>query len=136
MTLNDGNKYLAFRYNENYSDESSADIGYIKYLNCFLNGRHKNLPTVKGVHYPQSSVKGTHSYPTLVVENLRPLKEVAKLEIPAVTQISMLFDIASSIASFEKDTEYQVSVFSNLIFVKENFDLIAARFCPLYYEEN
>ncbi len=132
----DDREYLALKYTKSFSDESTADVGYIKYLDVFLSGKYKNIPAVKGVYYHQSSEEETHHYPTIVVENLKSLEEAStKQEISTVTQISLLSDITCSVASFESDQRHQVSVFPDSVFVQDSVDPdsgLTARFCPLY----
>ena len=128
-------KYLALKYTQSFSDETTADIDYIKYLEILLSGKYKHLPAVKGVYYHQSSGEVLHHYPTIVVENLKSLEEISKQEVSPVTQISLLSDITSSIASFEIDQRHQVTVFPDSVFIQESVDLdsnLTARFCPLY----
>ncbi len=131
-TLNDA-EYLALKYNENISDETTADTGYITYLDRFCSGKYKNLPAVKGVYYHSE----TYHYPFTVVENLKSLKEMLSItqEVSQVTQISILSDITCSVASFESDQGHQVSVFPDSVFVQDSVDPdseLTACFCPLY----
>ena len=134
-TLEDG-EYLALKYTGGFSSEPNAIAGYIKYLNSFLSGKYKNLPAVKGLYSCQSSDEEAHCYPTIVVESLTTLKEAAsKQEVSPITQISLLSDITSSIASFESEQSVQISVFPDSVFVKKSEDPdspITARFCPIY----
>ena len=127
---------LAIKYTERFSDKSSADPGYMDYLDAFLSGKYKYLPDVKGVCYNQSSEDSQHCYPTLIVDKMMSLQKVASTqEMSQINQVSLLHDILSSVASFEHDQKYEVSVFPDSVFVQESSDQICditARFCPLY----
>lgn len=131
----DGEEYLAIKYCESFSDELSADVGYVQYLDNFCSGKYKNIPTVKGVHYSQSSSQTIHHYPTIVVENLKTLKDISsKVKVTSVDQISLLTDITTSVASFEIDQRNQVSVLLDSVLVKKGLEpgSFMACFCPLY----
>ena len=128
----EGERYLALKYTGSFSNESTADIAYIKYMDRFLSGKYKNLPAVKGVYYHQSSEEETHHYPTIVVESMTSLEEISSKEVSPVNQISLLYDISCSILSFESDQNYQVSVFPESVFVRHQESEITACFCPLY----
>lgn len=133
-----GSECLALRYTDNFSSEATADVGYIKYLDGFSSGKFKNLPDVKGICYGQSSKEGLHTYPMIVVDKLKSLKSVSvDQEVLPVTQTSILFDVCCSVASFEGNQSYQVSVLPDSVFIHDSFDSghkdnISACFCPLY----
>lgn len=132
----DGSECLAVSYTSCFSEELSADVGYIRYLDAFVSGKFENLPDLKGVYYYQKSSKQELHYPAVIVEKMKKLKDISSVskDISPLTQISVLHDIISSVASFE-NSKYEVSVFRDSLFVKERLDPdidITARFCPVY----
>ena len=131
----DGCKCIALKYTEGFSSESTADVGYIKYLDNIFSGQYKNIPTTKGVYYNSSKAK-TYQYPVLVLEKLKTLEEVSlQLKIPLISQISILLDISQSVSSFEGDLRYQVLVSLDSVFIHESLHAkldLRAKFCPLY----
>lgn len=134
--LNGTEECLALEYTESFTDESTAKAEYVQYINCFFSGKFKNLPKVKGIFYSKSK-HGMYSYPTLIMEKIKPLINMVseKQEILAVTQISFLHDICCTISSFKENSNYQISVTPDSVFIQENsiFDSeISAYFCPLY----
>ena len=130
----EGAEYIALEYTESFCDESSADTGYIEYMNSLLSKKHRNLPAVKGVHYRFNPEEENRQYPTIVIENLKPLKDaVVEEEMSQVNQVSLLLDVANSVASFKHDTpKHKVLVCTDAILVQESLSESEARFCPLY----
>ena len=131
-----GVECLAVNYTQGFSDESTADDGYIRYLDAFISGKFENLPVVKGVYYQQPVSGQENCYPMVIIEKLKELKDISlvKTNISPLAQISVLHDIISSVASFEH-SKYEVSVNTDSLLVKESLDPdidITARFCPLY----
>ena len=130
----EGAEYIALEYTESFSDESSADTGYIDYMNSLLSKKHRNVPAVKGVYYRSNPDEDKRQYPTIVIENLKPLKDaVVEEEMSQVNQVSLLLDVANSVASFKHDTpKHEVLVCTDAILVQETLSESEARFCPLY----
>ena len=131
----EGAEYIALEYTESFCDESSADTGYIDYMDSLLSKKYRNIPAVKGVYYRSNPEEEKRPYPTVVIENLKPLKEVvvAEEEMPQVNQVSLLLDIANSVASFKSGaSKYGVSVCTEAILVQESLSETEAKFCPLY----
>lgn len=127
---------LTLMYSNKFSNEVTADLGYIDYINAFLSGSYKNLPDVEGIYYHDPD-RGLYSYPTIVVKRMKSLNELVSLEqeVSQVAQVSLLLDISSSIASFEGSGRYTVSVFQDSVFVQEcpnPGSELTAKFCPLY----
>ena len=123
-----GTKCMALEYRACYSDENSADSGYVDYMERFLSGEHHNLPALKGVYYPESDDSNRH-YPVVVVESLKLLKDVHIED--EVDQVSILSDVVKSVASFGSDY-VKCKVIPDAVFVKDGSGDIQARFCPLY----
>lgn len=128
----DGKKCFAIKYTKTFSDESTADAGYIKYLESFVSGKYKDyLPAVKGMHYDESSEE-TNLYPTIVIDNLKTLQEIpSEQEVSLVSQISVL----SAVAKFKCDQRLQLAALTDSVFVQDNVDPefgATACFCPLY----
>ena len=130
----EGAEYIALEYTESFCDESSADTGYIDYMNSLLSKRHRNVPAVKGVYYRSNPEEEKRQYPTIVIENLKPLKDaIVKEEMLQVNQVSLLLDVANSVKSFKHETsKHEVSVCTDAILVQETLSGTEARFCPLY----
>ena len=124
-----GTKFMALQYTACYSDEHSADTGYVDYMERFLSGKHCNLPALKGVYYHSESDDSNRHYPVVVVESLKPLKDV--LIENEVDQVSVLSDVVSSVASFGSD-HVKCKVVPDAVFVRDSSSDIQARFCPLY----
>lgn len=133
-------EFMALKYTKRFSSKLTADVGYVKYLNVFLSGKYRNLPTVKGIYYHHlhRSRKGTYlcSYPTIVLEKLKSLEDIVLTQtISPINQISLLFDISCSISSFESDQSLQISIYPDSVFVLETSDQdcnLNGRLCPLY----
>ena len=124
-----GTKCMALEYTACYSDEHSADTGYVDYMERFLSGKHCNLPALKGVYYHPESDDSNHHYPVVVVESLKSLKDVFIEN--EVDQVSVLSDVVSSVASFGSDY-MKCKVVPDAIFVEDSSRDIQARFCPMY----
>ena len=124
-----GTKCMALEYTACYSDQHSADTGYVDYMERFLSGKHCNLPALEGVYYHPESDDSNRHYPVVVVESLKSLKDV--LIENEVDQISVLSDVVSSVASFGSD-HVKCKVLPDSVFVKDSSCDIQARFCPLY----
>ena len=124
-----GTKCMALEYTACYSDEHSADTGYVDYMERFLSGKHCNLPALKGVYYHPESDNSNRHYPVVVVESLKSLKDV-RIE-NEVDQVSVLSDVVSSVASFGSD-HVKCKVVPDAVFIGDSSSNIQARFCPLY----
>ena len=124
-----GTKCMALEYTACYSDERSADTGYVDYMERFLSGKHCNLPALKGVYYHPESDDSNRHYPVVVVESLESLKDV--LIENEVDQVSVLSDVVSSVASFGSD-HVKCKVVPDAVFIGDSSHDIQARFCPLY----
>ena len=124
-----GTKCMALQYTACYSDERSADTGYVDYMERFLSGKHCNLPALKGVYYHPESDDSNRQYPVVVVESLKSLKDV--LIENEVDQVSVLSDVVSSVASFGSN-HVKCKVLPDSVFVRDSSGDIQARFCPLY----
>lgn len=128
---------FSLKYTKSFSDESTADVDYIKYLDIFLSGQYKDcLPAVRGVYYNSISDKKC-DYPSIVIENFKPLNTIvfSEQKFSELTEISVLSDLTHSIACFEQDKKLSVSVSLESVFVGKSIDPdtdISARFCPLY----
>ena len=87
----EGAQYIALEYTESFCDEFSADTGYIDYMNSLLNKKHRNVPAVKGVYYRSNPEEEKRQFPSIVIENLKPLKDaVVEEEMSQVNQVSLL----------------------------------------------
>ena len=134
----EGEECMALEYNETFSNQSLADVGYINYLESLLSGSHKNIPAIKGVYYRQPEGKEVqrpemNQYPLVVMNKLEPLKAFThQKEIPEVTQVSFLLNIVDSLDSFSSGNKHEVSIVTESIFIHEGSSEVEAKFCPLY----
>ena len=124
-----GTKCMALEYTTCFCEESSADSGYADYMERFLSGKHSNLPALKGVYYHPETDDTNRHYPVIVVERLKSLKDVCIDK--EVDQVSVLFDVVSSVASFGSD-HVKCKVVPDAVFVRDGSSDVQARFCPLY----
>lgn len=126
----DGEEYMAIQY---LNDNFSAEVGYIEYIESFIYENFSNLPSVKGIYYP-NLVEGSKQYPMIIVERLTALRDVFNQDtLSEVDQVSILIDLAVSVESFlNKAKEYDILVCPDAVFIRGTSHDVMARFCPLY----
>ena len=115
---------MAFEYMASLPDESEADTGYVSYLQSLVSGKLKNLPAIKGVLYRYSN-----KYPVIIFEKMKRLQDILSEKVSHVNQVSVLADLVECISSFQN---YEVKIFMDSIFVRDDILEIEAKFCPLY----
>ena len=129
-----GKECMALVYPDEFTEESTVDAGYIKYLEVLIRD-HKEVPSIKGLYYPPTEEEGQKKYPAVIVEKLEPLKEVASSSNyygeSEVNQLSLLTSISSCMSRFE-NLNQKVKVVMDHIFIHKNAAEMEAKLIPVY----
>ena len=129
-----GKEFMALVYPDQFTEESTVDTGYIKYLEVLIRD-HKEVPSIKGLYYPSTEEEGQKKYPAVIVEKLEPLKEVASSSNyygeSEVNQLSLLTSISSCMSRFE-NLNQKVKVVMDHIFIHKNAAEMEAKLIPVY----
>ena len=129
-----GKECMALVYPDQFTEESTVDAGYIKYLEVLIRN-HKEVPSIKGLYYPPTEEEGQKKYPAVIIEKLEPLKEVASSSNyygeSEVNQLSLLTSVSSCMSRFE-NLNQKVKVVMDHIFIHKNAAEMEAKLIPVY----